>query len=102
MLPVCLAQLLDHLNTLYNLVHICPTLLLEDVHAIDNASTWTSVQAFLTSDLSNTTNGPPQSPAHPQVVEESLQYCKDLSSKLEQKFKLVTCDLEIYEGNLGL
>ena len=38
-LPVCLAEPLNHSNTFWNLVHICPTLLLEDVHPIGNAST---------------------------------------------------------------
>ena len=38
-LPVCLAEPLNDSNTFWNLVHICPTLLLEDVHPIGNAST---------------------------------------------------------------
>ena len=106
-LPVCLAEPLDHLNTLWNLVHICPTLLLEDVHPIGNASTWTAFQAFLTSDISNATvigYGPffPKSPTHPDVVEESVQYCRDVSSKLEQEFTIITCDQAIYEVVLGL
>ena len=106
-LPVCLAEPLDHLNTLWNLVHICPTLLLEDVHPIGNASTWTAFQAFLTSDISNAKvigYGPffPKSPTHPDVVEESVQYCRDVSSKLEQEFTIITCDQAIYEVVLGL
>ena len=107
MLPVCLAEPLNHSNTFWNLVHICPTLLLEDVHPIGNASTWTSFQTGLNSDISNATvigYGPffPQSPTHPDVVEESVQYCRDVPSKLEQECTIIICDHAIYEVVLGL
>ena len=44
----------------------------------------------------------PQSPTHPYVVEESVQYCRDVSSKLEHEFTIITCDHAIYEVVLGL
>ena len=43
----------------------------------------------------------PQSPTHPNVVEESLQY-PDISSKLGQEFTIIICDLAICEIDLGL
>ena len=62
---------MDHLKTLWFLVHSCPTLFLEDMHPIGNASTWTSFQTF--QNVTVIGYGPffPQSPTHPDVVEES-------------------------------
>ena len=44
----------------------------------------------------------PQSPTHPDVVEESVQYCRDVPSKLEQECTIIICDHAIYEVVLGL
>ena len=106
-LPVCLAEPLDHLSIMWHLVHICPTVLLEDLKPSCTAPTWSSFQAFLMADVTPATAisyGPffPQSPTDPDVVEQSVQYCIDVSRKIGQEFTVITCDQAIYEVVLGL
>ncbi|CAL8237793.1 unnamed protein product [Boreogadus saida] len=60
----------DHLSILWNLVHSCPTVLLEDLKPSCAAPTWSSFQAFL---IPDTTPAPvisydlffPKSPTNP-------------------------------------
>lgn len=44
----------------------------------------------------------PKSPTDPDVVEQSVQYCIDVSRKQGQEFTIITCDQAIYEVVLGL
>ena len=106
-LPVCLAEPLNHLSSMWHLVDSCPTVLLEDLKPKCTAPTWSSFQAFLTPDISPATvisYGPffPESPTNPDVVERSVQYCIDVSTKQGQEFTIITCDQAIYEVVLGL
>ena len=106
-LPACLTEPLDHLSFLWHLVHICPTVLLEDLKPSCTAPTWSSFLAFLMPDATSSTvisYGPffPQSPTNPDVVEQSVQYCMDVSRKQGQEFTIITCDQAIYEVVLGL
>ncbi|KAJ8417259.1 hypothetical protein AAFF_G00284860 [Aldrovandia affinis] len=98
---------LDHLSILWHLVHICPTVFLEDLKPSCTAPTWSPFQAFLIPDATPATvisDGPffPKSPMDPDVVEQSVQYCMDVSGKQGQEFTIITCDQAIYEVVLGL
>ncbi|KAJ8362618.1 hypothetical protein AAFF_G00365430 [Aldrovandia affinis] len=44
----------------------------------------------------------PKSPTDPDVVEQSVQYCMDVSRKQGKEFTIITCDQAIYEVVLGL
>ena len=107
-LSVCLADPLDHLSILWHLVHMGPTVLLEDLKPSCTAPTWSSFQAFLlipdTAPATVISYGPffPQSPTNPDVVEQSIHYCMDVSKKQGQEFTIITCDQAIYEVVLGL
>jgi len=106
-LPACLAEPLNHLSILWHLVHACPIALLEDLKPSCTPPTWSSFQACLIPDASPATvigYGPffPQSPTHPDVVEQSVQYCMDVARNRDQEFTIITVDQAIYEVVLGL
>lgn len=84
--PVCLAEPLDNRSILRHLVLTSPTDLLSGLKPICTAPTWSSFQATLIPDASPATvisYGPffSKSPTHPDVVEQSVQYCIDVPRK---------------------
>ncbi len=82
-------------------MHICPAVLLEDLKPSCTAPTWSSLKAFLIPDATPATvisYGPffPRSPRDPDVVEQSVQCCMNVSRKQGQEFTIITCEQAIY------
>ena len=78
-LHMCLAETLDHLSTVWHLVDVCPTVLLEDLKPNCTDRTWSSFQAFFIPDTSASAvvscgHSFLQPLTNRDVVERSIQY----------------------------
>jgi hypothetical protein len=87
-LPMCLTEPLNQLSTMWHLISIYPTIFLEDLKpSCTTPRGIHSLEAFLTPDTSPATvlgyglSFLPKSPTHPDVIEQSVQYCIDKSSQ---------------------
>jgi len=92
--PESLNEPLDHLSTLWHLVHLFPTDLLEGTEGTITAPTWSAFQNFLIPENTPATvigYGPlfPQSPTNPDVVEKSVDYCMSVAVKMNQEFTIM-------------
>lgn len=93
-------------NFLYNLCQGGSTDLLDFLDEL-KPTTWKQFHEVLIADPVEKTTvgyGPffPESPTHPDVVAESVNYCVGVAKKLGQDHCVITCDQAIYEIVLGL